>query len=67
MTTKKKPTYGGARPGSGPKRKLEDARVVYYVSDAPARAYIEKYAKKHKITKSAAARALIHAGWKASL
>ncbi len=61
MARKKKSKRGGARPGSGPKRKMEDARrITVWLSDEHL-SVLSAYGKEHGLTRSEAIRTLIGA------
>lgn len=61
-TGKKKATgRGGARPGSGPKRKMKDAcRITVWLSDDHL-SILYAYGKEHGLTRSESVRQLIGA------
>ena len=59
MVKKKKSKKGGARPGSGPKRKMANGRAVTIRLGDEHLAVLDSYANDKGITRSAALRQIV--------
>ena len=61
MAKKKKSNRGGARPGSGPKPRMENGRAVTIRLGDEHLLVLNAYCKEHGLTRSGAIRGLIDA------